>query len=163
MMPGNADDSVDKWIATTSKEMYEAVKQKLIDGKIGVYSLKEYDSTYFVAITNNVEKMANVYSDSRFTLKMMNDKCSYDPSTTTWTGNFTLTKVDDESDYYPKTDEQKEQTFSIKIEDDANEGLFKEFLILMRIYIIILQKMKNLLMRKSKKFMITLINIVWLD
>ena len=124
MMPGNADDSVDKWIATTSKEMYEAVKQKLIDGKIGVYSLKEYDSTYFVAITNNVEKMANVYSDSRFTLKMMNDKCSYDPSTTTWTGNFTLTKVDDESDYYPKTDEQKEQTFSIKIEDDANEGLF---------------------------------------
>lgn len=124
MIPGNADDSVDKWIATTSKEMYEAVKQKLIDGKIGVYSLKEYDSTYFVAITNNVEKMANVYSDSRFTLKMMNDKCSYDPSTTTWTGNFTLTKVDDESDYYPKTDEQKEQTFSIKIEDDANEGLF---------------------------------------
>lgn len=124
MMPGNADDSVDKWIATTAKEMYEAVKQKLIDGKIGVYSLKEYDSTYFVAITNNVEKMANVYSDSRFTLKMMNDKCSYDPSTTTWTGNFTLTKVDDESDYYPKTDEQKEQTFSIKIEDDANEGLF---------------------------------------
>ncbi|WP_288681675.1 tail fiber domain-containing protein [uncultured Eubacterium sp.] len=124
MMPGNADESVDKWIATTAKEMYETVKQKLIDGKIGVYSLKEYDSVYFAAITNNVEKMANIYSDSRFSLKMMNDKCSYNPDTATWTGNFTLTKVDDESDYYPKTDEQKEQTFSIKIEDDANEGLF---------------------------------------
>lgn len=124
MMPGNADDSVDKWIATTAKEMYDSIKQQLIDNKIGVFKLSDYNKNYFIGVSNNVEAMANIYNDSRFTLKMMSDKCSYDPTTATWTGNFTLTKVDDESDYYPKTEEQKDQTFSVSIVGEENEGLF---------------------------------------
>lgn len=124
MMPGNADDSVDKWIATTAKEMYDRIKQQLIDNKVGVFKLSDYNKNYFIGVSNNVEAMANIYNDSRFTLKMMSDKCSYDPTTATWTGNFTLTKVDDESDYYPKTEEQKDQTFSISIVGEENEGLF---------------------------------------
>ena len=124
MMPGNADDSVDKWIATTAKEMYDSIKQQLIDNKVGVFKLSDYNKNYFIGVSNNVEAMANIYNDSRFTLKMMSDKCSYDPTTATWTGNFTLTKVDDESDYYPKTEEQKDQTFSVSIVGEENEGLF---------------------------------------
>ena len=124
MMPGNADDSVDKWIATTAKEMYDSIKQQLIDNKVGVFKLSDYNKNYFIGVSNNVEAMANIYNDSRFTLKMMSDKCSYDPTTATWTGNFTLTKVDDESDYYPKTEGQKDQTFSVSIVGEENEGLF---------------------------------------
>ena len=124
MMPGNANDSVDKWIATTAKEMYDSIKQQLIDNKVGVFKLSDYNKNYFIGVSNNVEAMANIYNDSRFTLKMMSDKCSYDPTTATWTGNFTLTKVDDESDYYPKTEEQKDQTFSVSIVGEENEGLF---------------------------------------
>ena len=71
MMPGNADDSVDKWIATTAKEMYDSIKQQLIDNKVGVFKLSDYNKNYFIGVSNNVEAMANIYNDSRFTLKMI--------------------------------------------------------------------------------------------
>lgn len=118
MMPGNADESVDKWISATSKEMYSYIKNQLIDNKIAVSDLKLMTNNTYVAINNNIEAMAQVYGDSRFEIKLLKEKCNYDSATTTWTGNFTVTKVDDNSDYYPKTQEQKDSTFSVLVCDD---------------------------------------------
>lgn len=118
MMPGNADESIDKWVTTTSKEMYEHIKNQLINNKIAVSDLSLMTNNTYVAINNNIEAMAQVYGDSRFEIKLLRDKCSYNSKTTTWTGNFTVTKADDNGDYYPKTQEQKDSTFSVLVCDD---------------------------------------------
>lgn len=118
MMPGNVEESIDKWIATTSSDMYDYIRNQLINNKIAVSDLKLMTSNTFVAINNNIEAMAQVYGDSRFEIKLLKDKCSYNSSTKTWSGNFSVTKVDDNGDYYPKTQEQKDSIFSVLVCDD---------------------------------------------
>lgn len=124
MMPGNIAQSSENWINKTAKQEYNDIKEKLISDKIGVFSMNSYDDNLFIGITNNVEAMAQICSDSRFTVSVIKDTTSYDSKTQTWKGNILVTKVTDETDYYPRTDEQKKATFSVAVEDDSTNLLY---------------------------------------
>lgn len=124
MMPGNIPQTSENWVNKTAKQEYDDIKAKLISEKIGVRSVNDYDNNLFVGITNNIEAMAQIYGDSRFNVSVIKDNTSYNSETKTWKGNILVTKVADETDYYPKTDEQKKETFSVAVEDDATNLLF---------------------------------------
>lgn len=85
---------------TTAQEQY----QKIIDGlsslSVGVFSLSSYDSSLFTGITNNVEAMANIFIDSRYSLEIVENSVSYNSQSKIWSGRIKVHRSIDETDRY---------------------------------------------------------------
>jgi len=109
---------------TNSHEQYEDLKSKLTSIIIGVSSTNNYDDNLFVGVTNNIEAMAQILIDSRYTLEIIKDTTSYNSSTKEWTGTIQIKKVSDETDYYPKSvNGEFSETITVSVNDDKSDPL----------------------------------------
>lgn len=111
---------------------FNLLKEKLSNIVVGVSSLSNYDANLYTAITNNVEAIANVLIDSRYSLDIVKvpDEspyyiCEPDNDKYIWNGLIKVAKVSDKTDFYPKTDEegnyQESDYISVSIADDTTD------------------------------------------
>ncbi len=103
---------------TTAEEQYRTMVNSLKTTVIGVSSVNNYSNNLFLGVSNNVEAMANILIDARYSAKIIEGSTSYNSSTHQWTGNIQITRTADEKDYYPKTSEGMAATFTVSISDD---------------------------------------------
>lgn len=110
-------DDLDAWVSKTAREQFFDIKQKLINGKIGVEDIKVASVE---RINNNIESMAQVYSDTRFTVEVVTDGgiCKYDNNKKIWTGTIVVKRLTDNSMYPPSKDEYKNNTFQVAVVND---------------------------------------------
>ena len=113
----NMKEDIETWTKKTAQEQFEDIRSKLISGKIGV---ENTDNATRNRVNNNIESMAQVYSDARFTVEVITDEniTSYDKKTKTWTGTILVKRVTDNSVYPPSRDVYKDYTFSVQVVDD---------------------------------------------
>lgn len=107
---------------TTAKEQYDSVKTYLQTNLVAVYDIETYSSTSFQGITNNVEAMANVGIDSRYSFEIIKDSTSYDSNTHKWRGRYTITRRTDDTDTYSSPDNE----FTIVTINDDNFSYTKQ-------------------------------------
>lgn len=116
----------------SAEEQFNLLKEKLSNMVVGVSSLSNYDANLYTAITNNVEAIANILIDSRYSIDIVKipDESPYyicEPTNNKyiWNGIIKVTKVSDKTDFYPKTDEEgnykESDYFSISIADDTTD------------------------------------------
>jgi hypothetical protein len=107
---------------TTAEEQYNNIVSELKSMTIGVSSMSNYDNKYFTAVTNNVIAIAEVLLDSRYEIEVIDGTTSFtlssDKTYGTWKGNILITRTSDETEYYPRTDDEKNQTFNVTVNDD---------------------------------------------
>lgn len=110
-------DDLDVWVSKTAKEQFFDIKQKLINGKIGVENIK---IASVERVNNNIESMAQVYSDTRFTVEVVTDGgiCKYDNNKKIWTGTIVVKRLTDNSMYPPSKDDYKNNTFQVAVVND---------------------------------------------
>ena len=110
-------DDLDVWVSKTAKEQFFDIKQKLINGKIGVEDIK---IASVERVNNNIESMAQVYSDTRFTVEVVTDSgiCKYDNNKKIWTGTIVVKRLTDNSMYPPSKDDYKNNTFQVAVVND---------------------------------------------
>lgn len=114
---GSMKEDIEEWVKKTAKEQFEDIRLKLINGKIGVDKIANATTN---RVNNNIESMAQVYSDSRFTVEVVMDTdiSSYNSSTKTWTGLIVVKRVTDDSVFPPSKDTYKDYRFSVDVVDD---------------------------------------------
>lgn len=103
---------------TTAEEQYRTMVNSLKTTVIGVSSVNNYSNNLFLGVSNNVEAMANILIDARYSAKIIEESTSYDSTTHKWTGNIQVTRTVDDTDYYPKTSDGMAATFTVSISDD---------------------------------------------
>ena len=110
-------DDLDAWVSKTAREQFFDIKQKLINGKIGVEDIK---IASVERVNNNIESMAQVYSDTRFTVEVVTDGgiCKYDNNKKIWTGTIVVKRLTDNSMYPPSKDDYKDNTFQVAVVND---------------------------------------------
>lgn len=110
-------DDLDAWVSKTAREQFFDIKQKLINGKIGVEDIK---IASVERVNNNIESMAQVYSDTRFTVEVVTDGgiCKYDNNKKIWTGTIVVKRLTDNSMYPPSKDDYKNNTFQVAVVND---------------------------------------------
>lgn len=121
MMPAVSDECPFK----NAKSQYDDLKSKLTSMIIGVLDTTTYkDGKPFQGVTNNVEAMAQILIDSRYSLKIIEETTSYNSSTKKWTGTIQITRMSDETDYYPKAiNGEHSETITVSVDDDKSDPL----------------------------------------
>ena len=88
----------------SAEAQWDILKAKLEDNDmyIGVSDLTSYDSSHYVGVTNNVQKMLEIWADQRYSVEVLKEPSpTYNATTNVWTGIVRVTRVSDTNDHYP--------------------------------------------------------------